>query len=321
MSLLLDATLAGLDHYLDHNQSHPKQDQIRATSRGILRAYVGLYAARDAKDYEVLGVEELLSGPIINPTTQKDTGYMAAGKLDVRVKQCANGKRSIIDHKTRFSPMDSNSRDHLLVDTQPLHYAYLEHLDGERIDSAIWDTLHKTTHRLKKEESLQELEDRIYHMYSETPTDYFARVEFPILTHHLAQYALELYAWTRKLDEAFLLNEHLKSPEGCYAYNRPCRYLQVCAGRMDLLNSLQQGHLVTISNTHPELSLPEGTDQRLVVTNSRLKTFRQCMRKHDLQYNLGLRKPNEITEEPLYVGSVIHAALEAYWRVLQTQSN
>lgn len=49
----------------------------------------------------------------------------------------------------------------------------------------------------------------------------------------------------------------------------------------------------------------------LVLTNSRMQTFRQCMRLHDVKYNQGYR--SLVASEALEFGTVIHAGLEAWW--------
>ncbi len=49
-------------------------------------------------------------------------------------------------------------------------------------------------------------------------------------------------------------------------------------------------------------------------TSSRLKVFRQCMHKHWLRYELGLRGPET---NAMRFGTLAHAALEAYFRMWQ----
>ncbi len=51
------------------------------------------------------------------------------------------------------------------------------------------------------------------------------------------------------------------------------------------------------------------TDNRL--TNSRLRTARTCLRKHLLQYELGIRAVRDA--KPLHIGAAIHVGLEAYY--------
>lgn len=48
-----------------------------------------------------------------------------------------------------------------------------------------------------------------------------------------------------------------------------------------------------------------------ILTSSRLRTFRECARKHDLAYVQGYRPVRDA--EPLRFGTLIHAGLEAWW--------
>lgn len=312
VNTLLEVTLAGLDSYLNASPAYPKIDVIRSRCRGMLRAYVDLYGQADADGYSVIAVEELVTGPILNPSTLRDSGYLAAGKIDVRAIKRKGNKHVIIDHKILASEMTDHHHEHLLVDTQPLQYALLQHLNGERVDGAVWDVIAKTSHRPKVKETTAEFEERVYELYSESPASFFARKEIPILEYNLAGYATDLHSWTQMVNSAKVSNTHLKTPESCFSYRYPCKFLSLCSGTGSLDRELQRGNLVQIDNPHQELNLPEGIDPHKVITNSRLKTFRNCMYKHDLSYNQGVRKPGH-TEEPLFVGSAMHTALEHYW--------
>lgn len=312
MTTLLDATLDGLDVYLNASQNYPKIEVLRARCRGMLRAYVDVHGSSDAADYSVLAVEELVSGPILNPATLRDTGFTAAGKIDVRAIRRKGNKRVIIDHKILASEMTDHHHEHLLVDTQPLQYALLQHLNGDRIDGAVWDVVAKSGHRPKVSESLQDFEDRILETYLEKPDGFFARKDVPIMEFHLANYATELHSWTQMVNSAKISDTHLKTPESCFTYRTPCKFLNICSGTRQLDRELAKGELIQIDNPHQELNLPPDVDPQKVITNSRLKTFRACMYKHHLSYNEGIRKAG-ILEEPLFVGSAMHSALEHYW--------
>lgn len=50
----------------------------------------------------------------------------------------------------------------------------------------------------------------------------------------------------------------------------------------------------------------------LVLTNSRMQTFRLCARLHEVKYNRGYRALT--SSEALEFGTIIHAGLEAWWR-------
>ncbi len=52
-----------------------------------------------------------------------------------------------------------------------------------------------------------------------------------------------------------------------------------------------------------------------LLTSSRMRCFRECARKHDLRYVQGYAPVK--TAEALRFGSLVHVALEAYWRAIQ----
>lgn len=330
----LDTGLAALDSYIYANKSYPGALVIRARIRASLRVYDRFWSdpglENNNHEFTVLGAEELLTGPVTSLATGKATDYTAAGLLDVRIKD-RNNLHGILDHKNLADAFESEDIEHLHIDGQPNQYAWLEHLNGVRINFAIWDVLCKTSHRLyqektttrkpsKKEpngavtvtpaETLEAFEERLVEVFSENPKKYFARERIVIQKSNVIEHAQELYAWTRLLDSAKKTGNHLRNTEACFEYNRPCEYLGLCSGRTNMLDPEKWERART---THAELDLPIGIDPALVITNSRIKVFKSCMRKHDFKYNLGLRRVGKPVEEPLYLGSASHKALEAYW--------
>lgn len=61
-----------------------------------------------------------------------------------------------------------------------------------------------------------------------------------------------------------------------------------------------------------EVTAPYRGGDLPLLTNSRLRAFRDCNRLHDLQYVQGFRPVRE--SEALRFGTLIHTALEAWWR-------
>ena len=235
----LEAGLAGIDEYLSANKGYRDAGLVRARCRAMLKVYDRVWE-KDNEKYEVLSVEKLLLGPIKNIDSGKDSGYIGGGKEDLRLKLKDGYKVSILDHKNLSYEIDDDKLEHLLIDTQLNHYALMNHYNGVRVDSAIYDVLVKTLHRPKKatkaqpEESLEAFEERLTAVYAEQPRKYFARKEIPIFKTHLIGYANDLYDWTRLLDSAKQSGKHLKNPGACFEYNRPCRYLGLCTGRSEV---------------------------------------------------------------------------------------
>jgi PD-(D/E)XK nuclease superfamily len=54
-----------------------------------------------------------------------------------------------------------------------------------------------------------------------------------------------------------------------------------------------------------------------LLTNSRLRAARACLRKHHIRYTLGYRKRE--TDEALYVGSLVHGGLEVWYNRMQVE--
>jgi hypothetical protein len=321
MSTPLAAALDAVDKYIKTNSGYPQAQTIKARVRAMLRAYDKHWAV-DNQRYQVIGVEKLLLGPIVNLTNKKDSGYQAGGKLDVRLRDIQRNQTLILDHKFLSGEMDESDIEHLTFDGQLNQYIYLEHVNGVRVDGAIWDVLAKTSHRLHKEtknkpaETVQEFEERLFALYTEEPTKFFARIRLPMNKHNVIEHVTELYDWTQMIDSSKASGKHLRNTESCFQYQRPCKYLGICSGKSDMDD---RAVWTTTRQMHAELELPAGVDPTRVVTNSRLKVFKTCHKKHHLSYNLGLRKANEVTEEPLFLGSCGHSALEMYFVEIQNQ--
>jgi CRISPR/Cas system-associated exonuclease Cas4 (RecB family) len=58
-------------------------------------------------------------------------------------------------------------------------------------------------------------------------------------------------------------------------------------------------------------------DGRNVLTNSRIRCFQTCRRKHFYEYELGVERQDEEEREALYFGNLWHAALEAWFLASQ----
>jgi hypothetical protein len=335
MSTPLAAALDAVDKYIKTNSGYPQAQTIKARVRAMLRAY-GKHWSVDNQRYEVIGVEKLLLGPIVNLTNKKDSGYQAGGKLDVILRDRKTNQTVLMDHKNLASELDDDDIEQLTIDGQPLQYAYLAHLNGLRIDYAVWDVLAKSGHRPYKEkntvrkatkklaevkthtpaETPEEFEARLFEVYFDSPDKYFARVKIPVLKYNVIRHVNELYDWAQLIGSSIASGKHLRNTESCKQYQRPCKYMGVCSGKSDIDD---KAVWTTAKQTHSELDLPPGVDPALVLTNSRLKVFKSCYAKHDMQYNQGLRKVNEPVEEPLYLGSCSHEGLEAYWKTIQNQ--
>lgn len=146
------------------------------------------------------------------------------------------------------------------------------------------------------------------------PDKYFARRMIHRLDNDIVEYATELWEMNKDIASARRLNRHYRNSGSCMQWNTPCEYLGICSG-YDTPDSDKwvQG------KRHDELN-SIGDDSLTVLTNSRMKCFQTCRRKHYFRYEIGLRRADEQQKEALYFGSVFHDVLETWW-ILKGDSN
>jgi len=90
-------------------------------------------------------------------------------------------------------------------------------------------------------------------------------------------------------------------------YGTPCLYLGICSGS-DTPNSDRWEFKGSV---HEELET-DG-DGRDLLTNSRVRCFQTCRRKHFYQYELGIKRVAAEDREPLIFGTAWHDAMDVYW--------
>lgn len=345
----LEAGLEAMDKYFATHDSHNKLI-IRARCRAMLKAYAIVWE-EDNKRYIVKDAEKLLMGPLVNLENMRDSGYLMSGKLDLLLEEKSGRKRTILlDHKVMANGFEDEDIEHLLVSSQPHQYAALGWSNGIKFDAAMWDVVTKCTHVPRKEsilkgspsriagrkttvngveyvkgqtvpanpdtvtpgETMEEFEDRVFQVYMENPGKRFARPEVPIIKSNVGNHMQSLYLWTKELDMDSKSDMHLRNDSNCISYGRACSYLGICSGR----SHFEDGTWTKRKQVHNELDIPAGIDPYKLITNSRMKMFKECRLKHDNYYNKGLVKVQERIEEPLYVGSAAHIGFEYFWKEL-----
>jgi ATP-dependent helicase/DNAse subunit B len=103
-------------------------------------------------------------------------------------------------------------------------------------------------------------------------------------------------------------NAHFRNSGACFNYGSACEYLNLCSGCDEPDSDRWQKK----PKKHPEL--PDGIGGSGVLTNSRLRCFATCRRKHYYQYELGIERFDAERREALYFGSLFHEALDVWWR-------
>lgn len=316
-------------------------DLITTKCRALLHGYDARW--RDA-GYVAEKVEETLLADLYNPDSDggKSRTFQLAGKLDVVAKHST--RRVLIDHKTCSQDITDPNAPYwrqLVVEGQVSHYMLLQWLLGEKCDDAVWDVVRKPMIAPKKltkaeqkqvtslgeyygikvsEASRQSLihderetnelyEIRLRHdCISERPEWYFQRRSIPRMDAEILEYARDV--WQHSKDILYTRSiERLPPKNGgaCMLYGSPCKFLGICSGH----DEPESGKWQKKESVHPEL--PIVNNELELLTNSRIRCFQTCRRKHYYEYELGIERFDEEEKEALFFGTVYHAGLEAWW--------
>lgn len=313
---------------------------IRAKCRALIAGYDRRWREQS---YEPLEVEQTHTARMINPETGKSSRtFSVAGKIDVLCGY--HGKTVLFDHKTTSQDIADSAGPYwrqLVVEGQVNHYMLLLWLNGFKCDDAVWDVVRKPQISPKKlsktdiraviatqeyagvsqsEESIlemQETERETIEMYearlikdctADRPEHYFQRRSVPRLDSELMEYARELWEHGQEILHARNTERHASNSGACMLYGSPCKFLGICSG-YDKPDSDRWTRKERVHNELPEL---EG-DGREYVTNSRVRCFQTCRRKHFYEYELGIERIDEEEREALVFGTIYHAGLAAWW--------
>jgi hypothetical protein len=320
---------------------------IHAKCRALLHGY---HKRWESNEYQPTAVEQMVTANLFNPKTNaKSRTFTLAGKLDVVADY--RGKATLIDHKTTSSDIEDPCGpfwENLQIDGQISLYMLLEWQNGRKVDECVWDVVRKPSISPKKitkaekvsvtgtrkyfdqlmsdetllalqtedRETLEMYEARLIHdCTKERPEWYFQRRTIPRLDNEILEYAGELWDHCQDIIHTRAMDRHLRNPGACMLYGSPCKFLGICSGR-DRPDSQKW----TKKNcVHNELEL-QG-DGRDVITNSRIRCFQTCRRKHYFEYELGIERVDEEEKEALFFGRLWHIGLEAYWKFFMEPSD
>jgi hypothetical protein len=298
-------------------------------------------------DFKILSIEEMVTADLFNPATQaKSKTFSIAGKIDAIVER--NGRRILIDHKSCSDSIEDPAAPYwrqLIIEAQPSHYALLKWLNGEKISEIWWDVMHKPSIKPKDitkkdreltsrhkhyfgfpvsewslaemdrtgRETLELYEYRLAHdCTSHRPNWYFQRRIVPRLDADLHEHAVEIWEnaqsmlhMRERVRKGMLPPRHSGS---CMQYGSPCKFLGICSG----YDTPDSNKWIVKEQVHSELPIVEG-DGRDILTNSRIRCYQVCPRKHYYQYEMGIERTVDEEREALYFGTLFHLALEAYF--------
>lgn len=313
-----------------------------AKVRGLM---VGYDARWSGADWSLVSKEETIIQPIVNPATSRTSRtFRQGGKHDGHI--AGFGKRLLLEHKTCSEDIaDPNATywSRLTIDSQLSTYMLQSWQAGERLDGVLYDVIRKPEIRPKKltKDQVREidhvgtymgfvvperyralakagnLERETYALYElrvaraclDDPARYFQRRDISRLDQELLEHAYETWEIADEIRRARLSDRlPYRNSNACMNYGRPCAFLGLCSGH----DTPDSDRWTREEQVHPELDGLEG-DTRDILTNSRMKTFQTCRRQHHFKYELGLRRVDETEGEALYLGTVMHQALEAWW--------
>jgi hypothetical protein len=354
MSKPLDAALEVLGPVLDDKD--PTKALVAAKCVGLMRGYDARWLNAP---YLIDAVESVLTADLYNPDSQrKSRTFTTAGKLDVRATEISTGKKVIFDHKTTSEDIsDPNSPywRQLVVEGQATHYMLLEWLNGEKVDAAVWDVIRKpgiSPKALLKADvqgyragyargevqqyfeyplSADDMESvsvdgrETIRMYaarlaadciSERPQWYFQRRTIPRLDGEVMDYARDQWDIGQDIIHARSESRHPRNSGACMLYRSPCKYLGVCSGH----DTIDSEKWVKRSFVHPELPIIEIDDRGVgILTNSRMRTFQTCKRKHFYQYEMGMDQVDAEERETLFFGNLFHEASEQFFLTIMKE--
>lgn len=293
-------------------------------------------------------VEQEFLLPILNPETgEQHSVFLHAGKYDGKV--LFEGRKYLLEHKTASEDIADPHAPYwrrLAIDAQVSAYNLASWQDADRLEGTLYDVIRKPTIRprilqkkdiyeithsgsyfgipvdnaeidgvgygLIKDESPDLYERRLTHKYVEEKDAFFGRRTIARTDREVLEFSNELWQLTQELEYTRTHNAHYRNSGACMAWGRACEYLGICSGH----ESAQSDRWRAKETLHTELPLvsAEVGASRDVLTYSRMSCFKSCKRKHQLRYEIGLERVDKQDDEALRFGSVVHEALEAWWR-------
>lgn len=311
------------------------QQLIAAQCRALM---VGYNAKWGEILWETVSTEEQFHIPVVNPETGSTSRtWTHAGKKDGIITYPESGKRYLLEHKTASEEIADPGATYwrrLVIDSQVSGYMLAEWQNENKLDGTVYDVIRKPSTRPKqitkalqkimiqqgtylnyevpKEYRLLEIENivlyeiRITDEFLSNPEKYYQRRVIPRMDDELVEYAGEIWSIGKDILDARNNDKHYRNSDACMTWGTPCEFLSICSGHDNQDSDNWQKREI-----HSELEGLE--DPKSVLTNSRIKCFQTCRRKHFYKYELGIKRHHEEEREALYFGTVFHLALAAWW--------
>ena len=349
MSDAISAALAVLD-------SKPLDLEV-AKARALIVGYHDRWC-ETFKDYKVIEVESEFTFPLINPKTEgRSQTFNEAGKIDAVLQHRSTERFLVLEHKTTSDEIDAGSdywaklgmdtqcskyflalrsRDlpvgNLLYDvirkpgSRPHQIASLDDdgvkivldADGRRIRTLNGKKWRETGDSEKGwilqavQETPKQYGSRLLSEIQAEPHRYYSQREVPRLDTELLAYMTDAWVLAQEILFRRRFDNWSRNPDACTRYAK-CEFYDLCTGRSQV-----DGIRYRLSEKHRELTIEE--EDRELLTNSRLAALRKCARYHYHRYERPI-EPVAEESEALRFGTLMHSALEAYFRTLQQQNH
>lgn len=318
-------------------------DVTHYTAVALMRGY---HERWQNQAWRTIAVEQQFRLPLVNPDSGKPSRtFTWAGKRDAVAE--FDGRLYVVEHKTTSDDIadpDSTYWRTLKIDSQVSTYQLSAWQEGNKIAGTLYDVIRKPTIRPKQlpqkeragiaslkrymggdvsEATVWAVVDgmdrengelfglRLESDIRENQAKYYQRQTLTRFDHELAEFATELWQIAQEIRETNNRGTHFRNSGACMLYGRPCEYLGICSG----FDNPDSDKWIK-ANPHKELN--EVADSAL--TNSRIRCYATCRRKHHYRYNLGLTRVDSEDAESLRFGSLLHVALEAWWECF-TETN
>lgn len=299
---------------------------------------IRLYSARwNEEQLTTLAVEVEYRAPLVNPATGAPSRtFQRAGRIDVIVED-ADGRVWTVEHKTSGEDISPGSDyfDRLRIDGQVSHYHAGARALGFDPHGCIYDVLGKPRHeplaatpiearlytkekrnkagevtepsrlyasQRAEDETLDAFRLRLREALLADPDAYLRRAQVVRLEADMEDAAFDDWQTARAIREAELAGRWPRNPDACTRYGTRCFAWGVCT-RVATLDELPH------APAHSELSAAGRSLPML--TPSSAKTFRACARQYRHRY---IDERGGSAGRAAAFGTLIHAALEAWWR-------
>jgi hypothetical protein len=336
----------------------PKTDlYAHARARALMVGYDERWSGK-WQHYDIIEVEHEFTFPLLNPETEGTSRtFVEAGKIDVKVRNRANGQLGVIEHKTTQDPVDAASDywDRLRMDPQVSKYFIGTAQFGEEVGEVIYDVIRKPAQRMtniplldadgvkivrdangervrtkdgkKWRESADAAAGFVMDTRPERPDEHEARVLAVIREDPERFYGQRKVTRMDSDILEFMNDEWSLSQQILYFRNRSlwprnpaaCNAYGTCEF-FDLCCGRVTVDGVNYrprERAHAELTI-QGHNGLELLTNSRATALRKCARYHQHRYETPIERVGGEESEALFFGTLIHRGLEAYFNSLKS---